>query len=471
MTTIRPSERSLLFVIVSRIALFASLAMGVQIGVVFMEYYLDDAGLARLMLDAETTRLSEGLTLNGDRLGFSLPPSMSRYNVSGSGYLTRVRTSTGAVLFSNCDAQCSPRLLPTAINPPDFWLQQTQREKPISLVGGRSFEIGSNRILIEIGILGDPYGVVWLVIGHEIVDDMAVPMILMLVFVVGATILSTRRALRPIENAAAQAAVLDPLDPTTRLSTEKMPREFAHLARAFNLAITRIGELIRSQRVFTAAVAHEIRTPLAVMKLELGHIADQRARQVERDLDQLAYFVEQVTSLARLETAGNPLSEAIDPTKVGRAVVAALAPWVYTQKHSIAFIEKGGRLFLGEPTLVESALRNLVENAVRHTRGGTAITVESGPGEMLSVVDDAGKYMVNSDDSVELQGTTKRAGGIGIGLEIVRRIAAIHGASFEMTIEPGQYTRASISFEANGPSHDPAPAISPSHEKGLYRDA
>ena len=472
MTTVMRQERTLLLLIVRRIVLFASLAAILQIGIVFLRYYRDDAELARLILDAETTGLSQGLKQSGGRLSFSLPPFMDRYGTGRDGYLTRIRSFAGAELFSNCSVQCSSSLLPDSASPPvpDLWFRQTEPGKPIGLAGGRSFDIGSQRILIEVAMTRDPSGVMWLVIGHELIDDMAVPMILMLVCVVGATILSTRHALRPIEEAAARAEVLDPLDETIRLSTKKMPLEFAHLARAVNRAIARISELIKSQQVFSTAVAHEIRTPLAIMKLELGHIADQRARQVEKDLDQLANFVEHITSLARLETVGTLRGERLETTQIGRTIVTALAPWIYARGHTIAFVDNGSSCFRGEATLVENALRNLVENAVRHTPSGTAITVEAGPGAMLSVVDDAGAYTVNNHGSIGFPGTRKHADGMGVGLEIVRRIAALHGASFRITGEAGRYTRASILFQASDPYRNTVDPISATYSKGPRRD-
>lgn len=430
--------------------------MALQVIIVFTEYYRDNANLARLMVEAEASRLVAGFTYADGTLRYELPKAMERYATPGGPYLARIRTSSGTILFSNCDQACSQHLLPADINPPDFWLRRLALGKPIVVVGGRSFELAEGRrVLVELAVLGDPQGVVSLVLEHELLDHMAMPMVLLLVFVLGATLLAVRRALRPVAEAAAQADRIDPRDPSTRLRVEGMPREVAHLASAVNRTIGRIGDLIRAQKVFTAAVAHEIRTPLAMMKLQLGRIDDPRARKVEADLQDLAHFVEQVTSLARLEAAERNASQPVDPAALCRSVVSALAPWVYEAGHGISFADCGGTPFLASSGLIEDAVRNLIENAVRHTPPGTQITVEAGPGPRIAVVDDAGAYCPRTEGDAALPGMTMRSGGVGIGLEIVRRIAAIYNAQFQMASTPGVSTTASLVFPSDAEPRSP----------------
>ncbi len=439
-------QRSLVRVVARQIILYALIAMGLQVAIVVVEYYCDDAELARLMVEAEASALSGGLSSDKDGLRYELPDVLTRYAAPETGYFARIRTASGTILFSNCDASCSHRLLPPRLNPPDFWLRRIEPGKPITVVGGRSSEVGGERVLVELAILSDPDGVVWTVLGHELVDHMAVPMVLMLMFVLGATLLAVRHALRPVVEAAAQAGRIDPLDPSSRLQLGGMPREIARLGTAVNLAISRIADVIRSQRVFTAALAHEIRTPLAMVRLQLGCIDDPRARRAEADLLSLTHLVNQLTSLARLEAADPGTWQPVDPVLLGRSLVTAMAPWVYEADRGIGFADRGGVPLLANPGLIEDALRNLIENAVRHTRSGTQITVEAGPGHRLAVVDDAGAY----PDAVAGErcgpGFVKPAGGVGIGLQIVQRIAQLHNARFEIERIPGARTSASLVF-------------------------
>ena len=152
-------------------------------------------------------------------------------------------------------------------------------------------------------IIGDKESVLIAVLAHEVVDHMIIPMSLMLVVVLGATTLSIVQALRPVRRAATLVSGLNPLASGARLPTQGMPQEIAQFTKAINSAFDRVGELVRAQKVFTSAISHEVRTPLAVARLELEKIADFRARKVEQDLEALNQLVEQLTTLARLDGA------------------------------------------------------------------------------------------------------------------------------------------------------------------------
>ncbi|HEX2019294.1 MAG TPA: hypothetical protein VGO17_10190 [Aurantimonas sp.] len=68
-----------------------------------------------------------------------------------------------------------------------------------------------------------------------------------------------------------------------------------------NRAFGRVEELIRSQKIFAASIAHEIRTPVSIVKLELARIDNPRARKAEGDLDSLTHVLEQLTAPARVD--------------------------------------------------------------------------------------------------------------------------------------------------------------------------
>jgi hypothetical protein len=192
-----------------------------------------------------------------------------------------------------------------------------------------------------------------------------------------------------------------------------------------------------SQKLLTSSISHEVRTPLAIARLELEEIDDPRARKVEQDLDALNRLVEQLTTLARLEGAGLAKATPIQPAEMAEQVVGALAPLVYASGKTIEFIDKSPRPFEGHPALVENALRNLVENAVRHSGNGATIRVEAGPGPEFSVCDDGGQCS---------KPASANADRLGLGLKIVGRIAEIHGGSFALTKSPGQGATARIVF-------------------------
>ena len=426
--------------------------MLVQVTVVFVDYYFDDARLAALMIESEASRLVHGVTGAPGELTYRLPGGLKRYSRPEGDYFARIRTAQGDVVYSNCDESCAQHLLPAQVNPPDFWSRLLRAGKPIAVAGGRSFDTPAGRVFIEVAVLDDHEKVMWHVLRREFTDHLAVPMSLMLVFVVGGMLLSIRGALLPVEQAAREAERIDPLDPSHRIEVAGMPREVADLSAAVNRTLLRVHGLMQSQRLYTTAVAHEVRTPLAMMKLELGFIDHPRARKIEADVDALARFVGQITMLGRLEGSGRSEFGRIDLARISRGVVTDIAPWIYEQQDEIAFMDAGAEPIEGRDLLIDDAVRNLVENAVRHTPCGTAIQVIAGPGPAISVRDDAGLFSAGPEGSDGL-----KADHLGVGLQIVRRIMALHQGRLETLVEAGRHTTMRLVFEkAAAPDQMPA---------------
>lgn len=437
-------------IVALRIVLFAALAMLAQLAAVLVDYGSDPENLARLLLEQETSELAGGLTRNGTRLAYQLPAEIAaRYDVAGSGYVARVRTPNGVVLFSHCDEACTEHFLPLDLNPPSFWLRIMRPGYPLTFAGGRTVELGDRLAFIEIAVTGDPQHAVWRVLAHEVLDHMVLPMSLTLIFVLGATLLSIRAALRPVTAAAEQAERLDALSPDARIEEAGMPREIAQFAGAVNRSYARTRELMNAQKLFTSAIAHEIRTPLAVIRLELEHIDHPAARRTTAELDELSHFVEQLVTLARLEASDRSGFKPVGLGEIGRDIVATMAPFVYAQGASIAFEESGNSSVDGNAALLKDAVRNLIENAVRHGGPGVSVVVRSDDGPGLSVSDDGRGFdpaRGPATQAPEAPGHYKRAGGLGIGLEIVRRIAALHGGRLELDAVAPHGTRARLVF-------------------------
>src|SRR6185295_15910421 len=136
----------------------------------------------------------------------------------------------------------------------------------------------------------------------EVLDDVWLPMIPLVVLTLGVATLSVRRSLRSLVQAAAKAEQMSPFDGGDRLDISDMPREAASLAIAVNQLLDRVGELVKSQRLFIARAAHELRTPLSVIMLELGRIDDPHMRRLEEDVRTMSRTVARLLTLARLES-------------------------------------------------------------------------------------------------------------------------------------------------------------------------
>lgn len=437
--------------IAGRIVFFACVAMALQLIIVFVDYYFDDSELASLIVDRETAMLAAGLRWAEGNWEFRLPEGGEDYAAGSQTRLVRIRSESGKPIFSNCNDRCVLHLLPEEVDPPDRWTRLLSTGKPILVAGGRSVMIDGRRVVIEVAVLDENETAMWRALGHEFADHLAVPMTLQLVLILGGSLVSAWLALQPVKEAARQAGSIDPLDPEHRIDIGRMPREIAELGAAVNRSLARIGGLMRDQRLFTTAVAHEIRTPLAMLQLELGQINHPRARRMEQDIERLARFVGQITALGRLEAIERKGFAPIDLAALGRGVVASTGPWVYDRGHSIAFADEGPAPINGDRGLLEDALVNLVTNAVTHTPAGTEIVLRAGPGPCVSVVDEAGAYRADGRGEPSM---ARLGDGLGMGLEIVRRIAAMHDGSLDIAVEPGRSTVATLTFSVA--SHPPA---------------
>jgi signal transduction histidine kinase len=439
------SAPSLATLVLRRVMFFAAIAMVAQLVGVFLEYWSDTQNLGRLAIELETSALEAGLTTEQGRLVYRLPAKLrDRYGSAASGYFMRVLEPSGGILFTNCASECEAYFPTLETRKLDFWVMELRPGKPLNIAGGRSLSGDPDAATIDVAIVGDRDGVMYRVLANEITDHMTLPMSLLLAVVLGATSLSIAQALRPVRQSADLVARLDPLAPAARLKVEGMPREIAEFAKAVNVALDRVFALMQSQKVMTSAISHEVRTPLAMARLELEKIADPRARKVEKDLEVLNRLVEQLTTLARLEGVGIIAPERIDPVYAAQQVVASLAPLVYESGRTIAFDDQGAAPFRGHRALIENALRNLIDNAVRHSGKGAAIHVTAGPGARLSVSDDGGVVERTAEPERRSKGLERP----GLGLKIVSRIAELQGGRFEISISSTDGAIARLEFPA-----------------------
>jgi signal transduction histidine kinase len=270
----------------------------------------------------------------------------------------------------------------------------------------------------------------------------------LLLFLLIADIMIVRRALEPIVRASAMAGAISPTRMDPRLPTERMPQEILPMVEAVNQAFDRMEQGFRAQRDLTADVAHELRTPLAVLRMRVEALAEAGAEARGRllaDIDVMGRLVSQLLSMAELEmTVIGPEDEA-DLRQVCLEVVELLAPLAVRQDKSVELT--GARRAVrvhGRSDLLFQAVRNLVENAVRYSPPGAAVTVEVGEGGAVRVLDRGPGVPPEMKGRLFerfWRGRRKERSavgeGAGLGLSIVARIAEQHGGAVAVEDRPG----------------------------------
>jgi two-component system, OmpR family, sensor histidine kinase QseC len=399
--------------------------------------YFDYHNLYLAHVELETQALLEGIKTESGQLHFTLPHGASRYNGKHQdAYGFRVLDATGRVIAAN-----GPALL-EAVSPwrqgsavaTDFWFMKLDGSRPFYFAGGRKLRVDDHDVLIEIVTLGDPGSTRWWLTLSEAVEDVWLPIAPLLILIPIMTTIAVRRGLRPLVRAAQQAEAIHLGHPKQRLDLADMPRETVAFASAINGLIERVGNLVQSQKIFIASAAHELRTPLTIMLLELEKIDHPRARRLNADVTGMTSSVNRLLVLARLEAAQPPALVDVDLGELAKETIDRLQSWAVAQGHKIELCLGEPQKLRGDPVAIGEALRNLVENAVKHTPAGTSIRLTVGPETTVTVEDSGPGLAVEITDQLfePFRKGNASAEGAGLGLAIIRQAVALHRGSIQV---------------------------------------
>jgi two-component system OmpR family sensor kinase/two-component system sensor histidine kinase QseC len=280
------------------------------------------------------------------------------------------------------------------------------------------------------------------------------------------------RALAPLQRVAAGVRQRDEQS-LAPLPTGGLPDEVEPLVRALNALLERLGASLDGQRAFVADAAHELRSPLTALKLQLQLLRrapDDAARAEAVDalgagIERAARLVEQLLTLARSEPgAPRGAFETIDLGALVRDAVAATQAYAASRGSVLACdIEPGCRVE-GDRSALGALARHLVDTAVRYSPAGSRIEVGVGrDGDRIRLrVDDPGPGIPPADrDRVFDRFYRRSAGdedGTGLGLAIVRSVAERHGAELTLDDAPAGGLRVTLRFAAAPAGKPAAPA-------------
>lgn len=262
------------------------------------------------------------------------------------------------------------------------------------------------------------------------------------------------RLLAPVERVRGQLArrQADDLSP---VSDAELPDEVQPLVRELNLLFARVQNAFEAQQHFVADAAHELRSPLAALKLQvqgLQRASDEVARtravaRLEAGIDRATRLVEQLLVLARQEAsaaAGAPTA-AVDLSEVVRLALADAAPAAQARGIDLGLVAGPGApvpAIAGHAEALRILVRNLLDNAVKYTpEGGTVdVALGAGPAGVELSVEDSGPGIPEAEHARVLDRfyraaqAAQGAAGSGLGLAIVQSIARLHGAV--LVLEP-----------------------------------
>ncbi len=237
--------------------------------------------------------------------------------------------------------------------------------------------------------------------------------------------------LRPLKHASVTAAQIEPHSLTQRLDTHKLPEEVLPLIHAFNQTLDRLEKGFKVQQELLATTAHELKTPLALLRGEIEMAADFPKRAVLlKDIDQMARLIHQLLHWAEARESQNYQYQSLYLSDVAEEVVlylSRLAAIFQVQIHIV--VQSEASLLSADRSTCFVLLKNLLENAIHHAPAHSAIEL---------TVTDSGISVRDFGPGIAAEhlpwlftrfwrGPQRRHQGAGLGLAICYEIASPHG--------------------------------------------
>jgi signal transduction histidine kinase len=320
----------------------------------------------------------------------------------------------------------------------------------------------ANPLFLSIGV---PRDTLEAVVNHVLVRD------LVLLWGVGAAALLLLYAagnvlvVRPVERLVQAANRLGGGDLSARSELPYGPDELGRLARSFDAMAGSLDAAVRTREEFLEVASHELKTPLASLKLKLQSVLrsldgvqplspeqlQERLRFSERQVWRLEELIEQMVDVKTAAEGGlHAALEQVDLMELVRRVVGGLAPPVAREDTPV--VVRGDEKLTGwwDPVLLEKSFRHLLSNALKFGQGHPVeVTVRAeGPLARLSVKDQG--IGIAPEEQARILGRFERAvstrhyGGFGLGLWLVQKMVGVMSGSFALRSEPGKGTECII---------------------------
>jgi signal transduction histidine kinase len=303
----------------------------------------------------------------------------------------------------------------------------------------------------------------------------AVASLLLLGITVLLALWGIRRGLFPLQHLASQAALVSASNWELRLpSKSREIAELRPLTEAMTTMLARLQRSFEQQREFVGNAAHELKTPVAVLKSTLQSLL-HRPRSSEEyragleesleDLERLEQLLQWMMRLARAEQwAHGALRrdlQVIDVRSTCEEAVERIRPLAKAHRTTVNLSTNGPAPFRADPEDLQLVWINLLENAVRYSPEDQSVEVALSGGHGLIEVafQDHGVGIPAADLPHVFErfyrgdpSRTRATGGFGLGLAIAKALVEAYGGTITAESKPGEGTRMTVELPANGPS-------------------
>ncbi|HEV7914674.1 MAG TPA: ATP-binding protein [Albitalea sp.] len=285
------------------------------------------------------------------------------------------------------------------------------------------------------------------------------PLLALIPFLIVLVGIVVRKAFAPLAELALKLDAADEID-RQAWRDERLPAEVQPFAASIERLFTRLTKALVQQRRFVADAAHELRSPVAALmvqadnlaQLELPPEATRRLRPLKDGLVRTRRLLDQLLSLARHQAGNAQQAHVVRVDQVARDVVADLVPMAQDQGVDLGFARIEPVAVRATPLALATVLRNAIDNALRHSSPGTAVSVDvfGDSDDAVLMVEDAGPGIPEDqlehvfDPFYRLPGSA--GNGSGLGLAIVRSIAERCSAMVRLS-NLGREGRAGLRFE------------------------
>ena len=284
---------------------------------------------------------------------------------------------------------------------------------------------------------------------------------------IGSKFLS-KRILRPVNNIIKTAETITTDDLSKRIKSPKTGDELEKLTVIINQMLDRIENSFENQSKFVSDASHELRTPLAIIKgyaeiikkrkLSNPEIFEESIDSIINEADNMKNLVQKLLFLAKGEIS--KVNSSFREIEVNEMIEQIYSDMIVSVKDHEFVLEKSEDYKVkGEETLLQQAIRAIIENAIKYSDSGTKVFIKSeiknGFGRIS--VRDQGVGM-NEEDRKRVfdrfyrvdDSRTKSTGGTGLGLAIVKRIVEIHDGKIEIESEYEVGTEISVVLSVIG---------------------